>query len=117
MRQLAWRPFPSGRHNDATGRLRLIVPVRNWDDYVRLAFEEIRLAGARQPQITRRLRAAVEDVRRSHRPNVVPSSMSSSSCSSPPCGATTGTSSPPGPPPARICRDSADSRAVLVALL
>jgi uncharacterized membrane protein len=63
MRQLAWRPFPTGRHSDARGRLRLIVPVRSWDDYVQLAFEEIRLAGAGQPQITRRLRAALEDLR------------------------------------------------------
>jgi uncharacterized membrane protein len=63
MRQLAWRPFPTGRHADDAGRLRLIVPVRGWDDFVRLAFEEIRIAGAGQPQIARRLRAALEDLR------------------------------------------------------
>ena len=62
MRQLVWRPFPSGRHTDETGELRLIVPVRDWDDYVRLAFEEIRIAGVGQPQIARRLRAALEDL-------------------------------------------------------
>jgi uncharacterized membrane protein len=63
LRQLAWRPFPSGRHTDAAGELRLIVPVRDWDDFVRLAFEEIRLAGAAQPQIARRLRAVLEDLK------------------------------------------------------
>jgi uncharacterized membrane protein len=63
LRQLAWRPFPSGRHTDAAGELRLIVPVRDWEDFVRLAFEEIRLAGAAQPQIARSLRAVLEDLK------------------------------------------------------
>ena len=63
LRQLAWRPFPSGRHADAAGELRLIVPVRDWEDFVRLAFEEIRLAGAAQPQIARGLRAVLEDLK------------------------------------------------------
>src|SRR4051794_17266526 len=63
LRQLAWRPFPSGRHTDAAGELRLIVPVRDWEAFVRLAFEEIRLAGAAQPQIARRLRAVLDDLK------------------------------------------------------
>src|SRR5215207_9479732 len=45
-RQLARRRFPTGCHTDASGQLRLIEPVRDWDNYVLLAFEEIRLAGA-----------------------------------------------------------------------
>jgi len=36
----------SASSSDASGQLRLIEPVRDWDDYVLLAFEEIRLAGA-----------------------------------------------------------------------
>jgi hypothetical protein len=32
MRQLAWRPFPTGRHTDASGQLRLVVPVRRAHD-------------------------------------------------------------------------------------
>ena len=63
LRQLAWRPFPSGRHTDADGELRLIVPVRDWEDFVRLAFEEIRLTGVAQPQIARSLRAVLEDLK------------------------------------------------------
>jgi uncharacterized membrane protein len=63
LRQLAWRPFPSGRHTDPAGELRLIVPMRDWEDFVRLAFEEIRLAGAAQPQIARGLRAVLEDLK------------------------------------------------------
>lgn len=33
-----------------------------WAEYVHLAFDEIRLAGKESPQITRRLRAALEDL-------------------------------------------------------
>jgi uncharacterized membrane protein len=62
MRQLAPRAFPSGHHADAGGTLRLVEPVRDWDDYVLLAFEEIRLAAPGSPQIARRLRAALLDL-------------------------------------------------------
>jgi hypothetical protein len=34
-----------------------------WEGYVRLAFDELRLAGAGSPQVARRLRAALEDLR------------------------------------------------------
>jgi uncharacterized membrane protein len=33
-----------------------------WEGYVRLACDEIRLAGAHSPQVARRLRAALEDL-------------------------------------------------------
>jgi uncharacterized membrane protein len=62
LRQLAPRPFPGGEHRDADGRMRLVVPSMDWDDYVHLAFDEIRLAGAASPQVTRRLSAALEDL-------------------------------------------------------
>jgi uncharacterized membrane protein len=38
--------------------------VLDWDGYVRLAFDEIRIAGAHSPQIPRRLRAALDDLKR-----------------------------------------------------
>jgi hypothetical protein len=62
LRQLAPRAIPSGRHRDEEGRLRLVVPTLGWDGFVRLAFDEIRLAGAGSPQVTRRLTAALEDL-------------------------------------------------------
>ncbi len=62
LRRLAARPFPSGRYLDAAGRLRLVVAVTSWDDYVSLAFDEIRLYGSTSVQIPRRLRAALEDL-------------------------------------------------------
>jgi uncharacterized membrane protein len=63
LRQLASRQFPSGHHYDSDGRIRLVVRTTTWDGYVRLAFDEIRLAGAGSPQVTRRLVAALEDLK------------------------------------------------------
>jgi uncharacterized membrane protein len=62
LRQLAPRPFPDGRHRDARGQLRLMTRSMTWDDYVHLAFDEIRIAGAGSPQVVRRVRAALEDL-------------------------------------------------------
>jgi uncharacterized membrane protein len=62
MRMLATRELPSGHHYDSEGTLRLMVPVLDWEGYVRLAFDEIRLAGAGSPQVARALRAALEDI-------------------------------------------------------
>jgi uncharacterized membrane protein len=62
LRRLAPREFPSGRHRDAHGRVRLVERVMSWEGYVRLAFDELRLAGAGSPQVARRLRAALEDL-------------------------------------------------------
>jgi uncharacterized membrane protein len=62
LRQLATRPFPSGRHYDDDGELRLIERVMTWEAYVHLAFDEIRLAGAGSPQVARRLQAALRDL-------------------------------------------------------
>jgi uncharacterized membrane protein len=62
LRQLATRDFPDGRYRDDNGEVRLHTPSMTWDDYVHLAFDEIRLAGAGSPQVARRLRAALEDL-------------------------------------------------------
>jgi uncharacterized membrane protein len=63
LHRLARREFPSGRHRDARGQVRLVERVMSWEGYVRLAFDELRLAGAGSPQVARRLRAALEDLR------------------------------------------------------
>jgi uncharacterized membrane protein len=62
LRQLAPRPFPDGRYKDERGKVRLVTPSMTWDEYVHLAFDEIRMAGAGSPQVVRRLRAALEDL-------------------------------------------------------
>jgi uncharacterized membrane protein len=63
LRQLVRRPFPDGRHSDAAGEVRLTVRTMSWEAYVHLAFDEIRMAGAGSPQVSRRLKAALEDLR------------------------------------------------------
>jgi uncharacterized membrane protein len=63
LRRLVVRPLPSGRHGDADGVLRLVVPHPSWDDYVHLAFDEIRHFGIGSLQIPRRLRAALLDLK------------------------------------------------------
>ena len=63
LRQLVRRPFPDGRHRDDAGEVRLIVPTMSWEGYVDLAFHEIRIAGAGSPQISRRLKAALTDLK------------------------------------------------------
>jgi uncharacterized membrane protein len=64
LRQLARRPLPDGRVHDDDGEIRLLVKTMSWEDYVHLAFVEIRMAGAGSPQVSRRLVAALTDLRR-----------------------------------------------------
>jgi uncharacterized membrane protein len=64
LRQLARRPFPDGRARGEDGEIRLLVKTMTWENYVHLAFDEIRLAGAGSPQVSRRLVAALMDLRR-----------------------------------------------------
>jgi uncharacterized membrane protein len=72
LRQLVRRPFPDGRYRDATGELRLTVRPMTWEAYLLLATEEIRMAGAGSPQVTRRLQAALLDLRSIAPPARVP---------------------------------------------
>jgi uncharacterized membrane protein len=52
----------AGHIRDGTGRLRLVYPTPNWDDFVHLAVTEIRHVGGKSIQIARRLRAMLEDL-------------------------------------------------------
>jgi uncharacterized membrane protein len=63
LRQIGQRPIHDGRFSGASGRLRLVVPTMTWEAYVHLAFDEIRMAGAGSPQVSRRLVAALDDLR------------------------------------------------------
>ena len=45
---------------DDKGRLRLVYRTPNWEDFVHLTFSEIRLYGAENFQVARRLRAMIE---------------------------------------------------------
>lgn len=59
LRRLGRRKLDAGRVCDAAGSLRLIMPMPTWDDYLALAFDEIRQFGATSVQVARRLRAAL----------------------------------------------------------
>lgn len=59
LRRLGRRRLDAGRASDAGGALRLIIPMPTWDDYLALAFDEIRQFGATSVQVARRLRAAL----------------------------------------------------------
>jgi len=62
LRQVGQRPMHADHIVDATGRLRVIFKLPNWEDFVHLAFSEIRYYGAGNLQIVRRLRAMIEDL-------------------------------------------------------
>jgi len=62
LRQMAVRDLPDGHWHDDDGQLRLTIPVMDWNAYVHLAFDEIRIAGAQSPQISSRLVAALNDL-------------------------------------------------------
>jgi len=53
---------------DAEGTPRLLMPGRTWADYLTLALTEIREYGCSSIQVTRRLRALLEDLQESARP-------------------------------------------------
>lgn len=59
---LAIRPFPPGFATDDDGTVRVIHSTWSWDDYVHLAFDEIRHWGAESLQIHRQLRHVLEDL-------------------------------------------------------
>jgi uncharacterized membrane protein len=62
LHRLAQVDLEVGAVCDADGVLRLLFPVPSWEDYLRLAFDEIRHYGAGSVQVLRRLRSALAGV-------------------------------------------------------
>jgi uncharacterized membrane protein len=62
LRYLAKRNLRDEAIRDPAGRLRIILPTPNWEDYVNIACNEIRMCGAGNMQVARRLRAMLEDL-------------------------------------------------------
>jgi len=60
--RLGRRRLEIGAVRDSDGRLRLVVPYPSWEDFLRLAFEEIRFCGATSVQVMRRMRAMISDL-------------------------------------------------------
>ncbi|HSV22955.1 MAG TPA: DUF2254 domain-containing protein [Xanthobacteraceae bacterium] len=59
LRRLGRRKLDAGYAIDGKGALRLVFPMPTWEDYLALAFDEIRQYGATSVQVMRRLRAAL----------------------------------------------------------
>jgi len=64
MRRIGTRHLDVGRVRDARSALRLVYPTPTWDDFLSLAFDEIRYFGANSLQIARRLGALLDDLQR-----------------------------------------------------
>src|SRR5437763_519818 len=62
LRRLGRRDLDAGFARDSGGTLRLVVPMPTWEDYLTLAFDEIRQFGMSSVQVMRRLRAALVGV-------------------------------------------------------
>ena len=51
-----------GEYRDADDNLRLVIPFPAWEDFLRLALDEIRFYGATNVQVTRRMTALLADL-------------------------------------------------------
>jgi uncharacterized membrane protein len=60
--RLGRRRLDIGAIRDRSGALRVIVPVPTWEDFIILAFDEIRFCGATSVQVMRRMRALAADL-------------------------------------------------------
>src|SRR5215831_10417720 len=60
--RLGRRRLEISEYRDKDGRLRLIAPCPTWEDFLRLAFDEIRYYGAQSVQVMRRMNALVKDL-------------------------------------------------------
>ena len=59
LRRLGEHELDAGCVSDANGVVRLIFPMPTWEDYLTLAFDEIRQYGVTSVQVMRRLRSAL----------------------------------------------------------
>jgi len=60
--RLGQRRLRIGEYRDEQGALRLVVPFPTWDDFLRLALDEIRYCGASSVQVMRRMNALIENL-------------------------------------------------------
>jgi uncharacterized membrane protein len=60
LRRLGASQLDAGFAADESGAIRLVFPTPTWEDYLTLAFDEIRQFGSSSVQVMRRLRAALD---------------------------------------------------------
>jgi uncharacterized membrane protein len=62
LREVGSRRLDAGVIRDVSGEIRLVYRTPNWEDFVALAVTEIRQFGGNSTQVTRRMRAMLEDL-------------------------------------------------------
>jgi uncharacterized membrane protein len=62
LRKVGMRHLRTDEIADGAGRLRVMFRTPNWEDFVHLAFTEIRACGFNSMQVVRRLRAMIENL-------------------------------------------------------
>jgi uncharacterized membrane protein len=62
LRRLGRRRLEIGAIHDGQGDLRLVTPHPSWEDFLALAFDEIRVYGASSVQVMRRMKALASDL-------------------------------------------------------
>jgi uncharacterized membrane protein len=60
--RLGRRRLEIGEVRDDSGRLRLVIPMPSWEDFLDLAFSEIRTYGRDSMQVMRRMKALLSDL-------------------------------------------------------
>jgi uncharacterized membrane protein len=60
--QLGGRRLEIGSYCEEQGNLRVLAPFPSWEDFLRLAFDEIRFYGATSVQVMRRMKALVSEM-------------------------------------------------------
>lgn len=60
--RLGGRRLEIGDFRDSQGRIRVVIPFPAWEDFVRLALDEILFYGANSVQVMRRMNALVNDL-------------------------------------------------------
>lgn len=62
LRRLGRKRLEIGEFRDESGTLRVVVPFPTWEDFLALAFDEIRFCGGTSVQVMRRLKALLGDL-------------------------------------------------------
>src|SRR5262249_39482916 len=60
--RLGNRRLEIGTFRDSGGKLRVLIPFPSWEDFLLLAFDEIRFYGASSIQVMRRMKAVVSEL-------------------------------------------------------
>jgi uncharacterized membrane protein len=60
--RLGQRRLRVGEYRDPQGAMRLVVPFPTWEDFLRLALNEIRYCGSTSVQVMRRMNALIENL-------------------------------------------------------